>query len=42
MDLPLWAWVKKTVHGVETLSLSGKEKASGTVVSKEGDVDRVL
>ena len=28
-------WVKKTVHGVETL-LSGKDKVPGPAVSKEG------
>ena len=26
MGLPLQAWVEKTVHGVKTLCLSGKEK----------------
>ena len=37
-----WAWVQKTVHGVETHWLSGKEKVASEVVSKESDTDSVL
>ena len=40
MALSLWAWVQKTVCGVETLS--GKEKISGAIVSKEGYADSLL
>ena len=34
MGLSLWAWVEKTVHGVETHWISGKEKVLGEAVSK--------
>ena len=34
MDLPLRFWVEKTVPGVKTNWLSGKEKISGSAVSK--------
>ena len=34
--------VEKTVNGVETHWLSGKENVPGPAVSKEGDVDNVL
>ena len=37
-----FAWVEKTVHEVETHWLSGKERVSGTVVSKEGDANHLL
>ena len=40
--LPQWAWVKKTVHGVETHWLSSKNKAQGAVVNKEGETDCLL
>ena len=39
IDLPLRAWVEKTVHGVKTHWLSGKENFQ---VSKEGHVDKPL
>ena len=39
MILPQWTWVKKTVCGVETHWLLGKEKVTGAVVSREGDAD---
>ena len=42
MGLPLWAWVEKTVYGVETHWLFGKEKIPGTAVSKEGHADNLL
>ena len=42
MDLPPWAYVEKTVHGVKTHWHSSKEKVPGTVVSKEGHADSVL
>ena len=42
MDLPLWDWVEKTVHGVEIHWLFGKEKVLGTVISKEGHADIFL
>ena len=42
MGLPLLALVEKTVNGVETHRLSGKEKVLGTAVSKEGDAYRLL
>ena len=41
MDLLQWAQVEKIVHGVEMHRLPGKEKISGTAVSK-GDADNVL
>ena len=34
MHLPLPAWVEKTVHGVETHWLAGKEIVPGLAVSK--------
>ena len=40
--VPHWAWVKKTVHGVETHWLFGIEKIPGAAVSKEGYADSVL
>ena len=40
--LLLWAWVEKTVTGIETHWLSGIEKVLGTVVNKEGHVHNVL
>ena len=36
MVLPLWSWVEKTVYGVKTHWLSGKEKVPDTAVNKEG------
>ena len=42
MSLPLWAWVKKTICGVETHRLSHKEKVLGAVVSKEGHAESLL
>ena len=41
MALSLCAWFEKTVDGVETYWLSGKEKGSesSTVVSKESHTD---
>ena len=35
------AWVEKTVHGIETLWLSGGETVLGAAVSKEGNADSV-
>ena len=35
MDLPPWAWIKETVHEVETYRLSNKEKVLGTIVNKK-------
>ena len=40
MDLLLQAQVEKPIYGVETLS--GKEKVSSAVFSKEGHADSVL
>ena len=40
MGLPLWAWIKKIIYGVGTLS--GKERVPGVVVLHEGHADRVL
>ena len=34
-----WAWVEKTVNGVEPHWLPSKEKALGEEVSKEGNAD---
>ena len=34
MGLPQLAWIKKTVHEVETHRLSSKEKIQGTALSK--------
>ena len=42
MALPLWAWVKKTVHRMETHWLIGKEKLLCTGVNKEGYVNGVV
>ena len=42
MGLPLRARVKKTVHGVETHWLSGKEKVLGAAVSKESHAGTVF
>ena len=42
MGLPLCAWVKKIVLGVETPWLSGKEKVQGAAVSKEGHAYSLL
>ena len=42
MDLPLWAWVKKTVHGMETHWLFCKEKVQDSVVSTRDITDSVL
>ena len=42
MGLPLRAWVKKTVYGMETERLSSKEKILSAVVSKEDHADNVL
>ena len=40
MDLPLlWVQVKKTVHRMETLWLSVKEKVLAAAVNKEGSAD---
>ena len=39
MDWPLQGWVKKTVFGMETHWLSGKEKVPGAADSKKGDAD---
>ena len=41
MGLPLWNWVKKIVHWVETYWLHGKEKVLGAAFSK-GDADNLL
>ena len=38
----LHVWVEKTVHGMETLWLSSKEKGSDVVVSKEGHADSIV
>ena len=38
---PLWAWVEKIVHRVETHTLTSKEKISGVVVSEERHHDSV-
>ena len=35
MGLPWWAQVKKTVHGMKTYRLSGKEKIPDTAVNKD-------
>ena len=42
MGLLLWAWVEKTVHGVVTHWLSGKEQVLNAAVSKEGLADSLL
>ena len=44
ISLPLWAWVKKkkTVHGMETLWISSKEKVLSAVISKGGHADSFL
>ena len=42
MGLLQWAWVKKTVDGVKTHGLSGKEKVPDTAVSKGGAADSLL
>ena len=42
MGFPLWAWVEKTVHGVEICWLSDKEKCPGAVISKEVYADSLL
>ena len=42
MDLPLWVWTEKTVHGMEISWFSGKEKVLEAAVSREGHVDCVL
>ena len=42
LGLLLWAWTKRTVHGVETNWFSGKEKVSGAAISKEDDTDSLL
>ena len=39
MDLLLWARVQKTVYGVETQWLSGKENDLSAEVSKIGQAD---
>ena len=42
MGLPLWAWVEKTVDGIET-DFFGKEKVLGAAtVSQEVHVDSLL
>ena len=41
MGLPLWSWVEKIVHGLETHWLSGKEKVP-SITSKEGHSDSLL
>ena len=35
MGLPLWTWVKKTVHAVETHCLSGKEGDADSLLGHE-------
>ena len=35
MGLPLWTWIEKTVRGVETLWLSGKENFPAAVACPE-------
>ena len=42
IDLPLQAWVEKTVHGMETHWLSSKEKVPGAAVSKESHAVSLL
>ena len=42
MGLSLSAWIKKTVHGVETHWLSSKEKVPDAAVTKDSDVDSLL
>ena len=42
MGLPQYTWVEKTVHGVETHLLSGKEKVLDAAFSKEDNADSVL
>ena len=42
MGLSLQSWFEKTVHGVETNWLSGKEKVPGTAVSKEDNTENLL
>ena len=42
MGLPQLAWVEKTIDGVETHWLSGREKVSNAKLSKEGHADRRL
>ena len=42
MGLLLWAWVKKTVQGMEPHWYSNKEKVSDAAVSKEGHADSLL
>ena len=42
IGLPLWAYIEKTFHVVETHRLSSKEKVVGAAVTKEGDADSLL
>ena len=42
MGLPWHTWVQKTVHGVKTHWVSGKEKVPGTAISKEYWTDSIL
>ena len=42
LSLPQRAWVKKTVHRVETYWLSDKLKAPSPAVCKEGDAENLL
>ena len=42
MGFPQQTGVEKTVHEAETHRLSGKEKAFGAAISKEGKVDSLL
>ena len=41
MGLPLQTWVKKTVYGMETCRISGKEKVLGAAVSKDSHANRL-
>ena len=42
VDLPLQAWIKKTVHGGKACWLSSKEKVLGAAVSIEGHANSLL
>ena len=42
ISLPQQAWVKKTVHWMETHWLSDKENVLGAVVQKEAQADNLL
>ena len=42
MGLQRWVWLGKTIHRVETYSLSGKEKVPGVAVSEEEHTESLM